>query len=526
MTQREHVQSEVLGNRISVARPAAPTALSGRPLVRIRITLGLSACALACASLSAADQAARARVVFMEPIASLPGPKPHTYALITDAERLATYRGWLENESAKRALDLYERAHATMRRRSSDQTETPPFYIAVVPRGNHVDVGFRLQTDEGVKNHLETFYIKLGPQPERFTTTLFHETGHIVLAVLNDNDAIPTQKIASIPHSTAALTDRGTAFNEGFAIHLETLAAHLNSDADTRRRYHYGKLDFGESADRRNVYYRHAADLMSFSQNLARYREVVENTFAFASAFREPDYLRVQLEKSRDFILLRGANQLLQSEGFYASFFFTVLMRGEAIPEPSVLAKRQDKMLAALAEMFASVSATPDTPYLIEFVTTYMRLYPKEAAQIADVLLDLSHGVFVDAHAHATWRKHYLAALQLDTQKLRDDSIERTRIRWRMAVASDPQILRTRLGPQIPCQVPEVKVWLIAFGNPAPLGFDLNTVQQGIMRMIPGISDGEVKHWLMERLRQPYVDVDDFKGRCNLSDAVLAKMKL
>ena len=66
----------------------------------------------------------------------------------------------------------------------------------------------------------------------------------------------------------------------------------------------------------------------------------------------------------------------------------------------------------------------------------------------------------------------------------------------------------------------------MAFGKPAPLGFDLNTVQQGIIRMIPGISDGEVKLWLMERLRAPFVDVDDFKGRCKLSDAVLAQMKL
>jgi len=477
---------------------------------------------LACAVARADDPPER--VVFMEPAGlTLPGMTP-TYRPVTDAERLKTYRAWVDNEHARRALDLYERAWATMAARGNAEKDVPPFHVALVPEGNHADRGFRLRTESGTQEHPKLAYIKLDPAEGRFGTTLFHESGHVVLSVLNGGDGIPTRKLVSIPHTTAALTDRGTAFNEGFAIHLETLAAHLSDAADMRQRYRHERMTFGEPSLKGSEYSRHAVDLATYSQDLARYQDVRDNNFAFASAYRRPDYLRVQLEKGRDFATLRNANQLLQSEGFYASFFFSYLMRGEAIPTPKVLGERQDRMLATLAEVFASEKLTPDTPYLLHFVETHVRLYPDEAGDILDVLLDLSHGVFVDPEAAQLWREHYLAALRLDLPVVRGDAVEQARGRWREAALKDPKLLYSRLGPQIPCKVGEVQVLLVAFGRSMPLAFDLNTVQEGIMRMIPGISDAEVMRWLDQRQQKPFAGVDDFKQRVALSAECAARL--
>lgn len=369
-------------------------------------------------------------------------------------------------------------------------------------------------------------YMKLAPERWRFGNTLLHETGHIVLAALAGGDRIPARRLASIPHTTAALTDRGRAFNEGFAIHLETLAAHLSDEQDVRKRYRHEGFDFGGSSLKSAEYFKHAADLLSFSQTIARYYEVRENNFAFASAFREPDYLRVQMEKARDFSTLRNANQLLQSEGFYASFFFSYTMRGEETPTREVIDDRQNKMMDALAEMFAAHPMDTESPHLLRFVETFMRMYPSHGGEVVDVLLDLSHGVFVDAEAEALWKDFYLAALRLDMANLPRDRVTKARDDWRAAVLKDPKILYSRLGPQLRCMVPSLTVLLAALGQPAPLSFDVNTAEEGIIRMIPGITDAEVKRWLSRREEAPFAGVDDFKTRSELSAGCLDGMKL
>jgi hypothetical protein len=321
---------------------------------------------------------------------------------------------------------------------------------------------------------------------------------------------IPHRKIAAIPHTTAALTDRATAFDEGFGIHLETVAAHVNQDAETRDYYDHRQLRFADLTPR-GEYYRQVADLLTYSQNLSRYFEVRENYFAFESAWQEPDYLRVQLEKSRDFATLRNANQLLQSEGFAATVFF-------------YLRDRQAKVLNALAEMFATKPFTGGQPWLLHFISTYAKLYPDEAAAVHDVLLDLSHGVFVDPGAAGLWKQQYLAALRLDVKGLNLGGIAEARKRWR-ELAKDPAAIYSRLGPQIPCRVKGVTVLIAVFGRKMPVGFDVNTVQKAVIGIVPGITPKEIDSWALARDSAPFKNADDFRSRSGLSASSLEALQ-
>ena len=392
--------------------------------------------------------------------------------------------------------------------------------------GNHAAVGFRLETSDGVKEYPRTAYILLEAAPEWFETTMFHETRHVAMDMLAGGRRLDGREVASISHSTAALSDRTTAFSEGWAIHLETLAAHLAHGEGLRWRYQHHSIGFGDAPYRQNEYYRGASDLTTFSQDMARYYDVRENYFAFESAFRGPDYLRVQLERARDFSALRDANQLLQSEGFYASFFFLFAMRGADLPAEETVAQREDQMLHAMATMFAAAKTDISTPWLIELVTAYMRLYPGERAAIVDALNDLSHGVFVDPGAGALWRKHYMASLRLDLEHLNRDAINAARKRWRELVMADPQVLYSRIAPEIVCTVPAVIVRLVAFGENAPLRFDANTVQEGVLRLVPGITDEEIARFAAERARLPFANADDFRRRAALRAATLTQLNM
>jgi hypothetical protein len=96
---------------------------------------------------------------------------------------------------------------------------------------------------------------------------------------------------------------------------------------------------------------------------------------------------------------------------------------------------------------------------------------------------------------------------------------------WRELVLADSRVLFSRLGPQLPAAAPAVSVRLAAFGESAPLRFDLNTAQEGVLRLIPGITDGEVARWLGERAKKPFAGAADFRERVKLSGAALAGMK-
>lgn len=444
------------------------------------------------------------------------------YRVVNDAKLIKKYHNWLNNEAAKQALDLYQLAWRIAHKQDQADNGKPVYYIALIEDGNYADIGFRLRDGERWVVHTRTPYIKISPQPSAFITTFLHETGHVILYLLSQGKEIPVKQIAAIPHTTSALTDRGTAFNEGFAIHLETLAAHTGKDVGLQEYYHHHQFLIGPQYQRQSEYFRHSTDLLSYAQTRARYFEVRENNFAFAPAFCGPDYLRVQLEKSRDFTTLRDANQLLQSEGFYASFFFYFLLRGSDAPTITRIRERQEKMLTVLAQLLATEKLLPDTPYLLNFIKSYMEKYPAEAGEIADLLLDLSHGVFIDGNALAMWRDHYLGALRLYLAERNNEKITAARTRWRTSILTEPQIIFARIGPQLRCELPNQKVRLVAFGEELPVSFDANTVEEGIMRLIPGITDSEIENWISQRQQRPFSTVDEFKRRSGLSEKVLS----
>lgn len=474
-------------------------------------------------------------VVFMEPVepGATGGEANHgelpLFREVEDPGALATYRRWLDNPAARYALDLYAQARRIAIERDPDAAQRQPaaYFVALVPEGNHGDLGFRLirgsEGTSGEEDRSRTAYIRLGPDEWRFDTTFLHETGHVVVYLLSGGRKLEGRPMAAIPHSTAALSDRETAFREGYAIHLETLMARLDTRPDSRNRYFHEEMLFGEvaSAPRKSEYHRGLVDLLSFAQSIARYHEVAENTFAFRSAWTGPDYLRIQLEKGRDFSELRSADELLQAEGFYASFFYGILFRGTGTPSAGVLAERQARMLAVLGEVLDVARPEPNRPYLLDLLDAYRKLFPETYPEVLDVFLDLSHGVFVDPEARERWRRAYLGALRLDMEAVGLAELEERRRDWRRRVLADPAVLRARIGPEIPCEVPGVTVELVAFGEPLPLYFDLNTAEPGVLALVPGLGEEARARLLAEREARPFAGVEDFERRVGVTGAGL-----
>jgi hypothetical protein len=175
--------------------------------------------------------------------------------------------------------------------------------------------------------------------------------------------------------------------------------------------------------------------------------------------------------------------------------------------------------------MFSRNSPDISRPWLLDLVVEYAKQFPDEKAAVVDALNDLSHGVFVDSAAPKLWKEHYLATLRLDQPKMNIPAINAARKKWREQVLANPEILYSRVGPEIPCAVPGTKVRLEAFGEDAPVRFDLNTVQPGILRLIPGITESEISAWIELRNRSPFRSADDFRSRGFLRPSTLVAIQ-
>jgi hypothetical protein len=90
------------------------------------------------------------------------------------------------------------------------------------------------------------------------------------------------------------------------------------------------------------------------------------------------------------------------------------------------------------------------------------------------------------------------------------------------ASADDPAMLLSRLGPEIPCTLPAAKVRLAAFGRERTVKFDANTVQPGILRLIPKISEAEIFTWIAAR---PFAGRQDFAARFGVKKETLVELK-
>ncbi len=152
-----------------------------------------------------------------------------------------------------------------------------------------------------------------------------------------------------------------------------------------------------------------------------------------------------------------------------------------------------------------------------------MRRFPADAPEIDDVFLDLSHGVFVDPDAEAIWSAQYAASIRVDLAGLGRDSLNARRARWRDLLRARPDVVYSRLGPQLRCEVPGLPIRML--GEESPLSFDANTVPGGVLRLVPGLTEAANAAWLRERARQPFADAGDLARRVSGVRSVGARMR-
>ena len=137
----------------------------------------------------------------------------------------------VDSSFIKDVIDLYFLAAAYLRNNNVLSNIESTYLVLSENDGGFAKIGFYLKQPGGIINKSETPYIDIVKNrflsnPDRLMsiTQLYpHEMGHLLFRLLNPNNKYNESKSVDM-HYFSVITDFTTAFNEGFAEHIENVS--------------------------------------------------------------------------------------------------------------------------------------------------------------------------------------------------------------------------------------------------------------------------------------------------------------
>ncbi len=215
-----------------------------------------------------------------------------------------------------------------------------------------------------------------------FEETFAHEMGHVLLGRVFPN--LP-DGYSRTPHRVTALTDRVTAFDEGFAIHFQGLARAIS---DNR-----ALTVFGPG----NVTRPFVAFWSSSVESSWRVHGMQSNTFALqqleyqGTAGETPN---VDTSTLYDAGNLKSPEQMLASEGVVATFFYRFLVHSGQ--DDAQLIGRYERLLATLHKLSSSGKHLLASPWPL-LVSVYAAENKSEANDIYGAFVETTYGAALDS---------------------------------------------------------------------------------------------------------------------------------
>lgn len=426
-----------------------------------------------------------------------------------------------DNEAARFVRQLIARAWR-MTGGYSPTEPVPALPIALEPGGNYARQGLRVLRGGSYVEQPDLPYLLLSLDEGSLSLTFLHEGGHVVDGIARRGNRYEAAWSA-LPHSTFAVTNPATALGEGYAIHLETLWGHYGSTPSRTAWYHRTEPNWSPDRALSGEFLAPIRDLLSFSQNWARYRSVRDGEVAFEGHVYEDSYLRSQYGPSRDIGQLKNGNAMVASEGVVAAVLFWIVdgqaRAGGAEPlrglDQQSLIEAELRLVEALRRTRSK--RAPYRPDLIDVVATFGR-DAASTRHAVERFVGVTRGVTAKPAMRIEWETLHRSAVELDIATARKvaDALETARREIVAAAIKDAERLRAGVGPVLPVSLERVKVQLKALGEPFAVEFDLNAMGAAELALIT--SDAALRARMRaERDRQPFASVEDFEKRVGVS---------
>lgn len=217
-----------------------------------------------------------------------------------------------------------------------------------------------------------------------FEEVLSHEYGHVLLRrLLGPIPPTPSRQA----HSVLTVTDPVTAFDEGFGIQMQPLAARLSATSGFRARV--------EGRSRPS-----AADVwLSRRETWLRETAVPHNDFVFevvppgADGDMYARWLAGETSLPADPCHLKSGNAMMASEGVAAAVLYQLLSSGAN-------AKAVEHRYAQLVTVLARIGKWPGQAPVVALVRKWGEAFPADKSEVNRLFLDLTYGATASVAAH------------------------------------------------------------------------------------------------------------------------------
>jgi hypothetical protein len=327
-----------------------------------------------------------------------------------------------------------------------------------------------------------------------------HEMGHVFLRRLFPN--LP-QGYSRTPHGSLSVTDYQTAFDEGFAIHMQGLVRRLTRNTSLHNQ------DLGLESKPFLPYWQSNLD------RAARIDGVRRNWFVQAQMVLPGEgnaVARKDLSTLFDTGRLKNGNQMMASEGVIATLFYRWLVAGPS--DSAALLLRYGVLFDTLARLNKQPISV-DSPVFLELLAACAEANAKEGARLRAITIDTTYGATADASLTSQFEAlavqgrlgdeafiGNLKSARAALAKLQDD------------VARTPAHIKAAIGPDI---------WLLK-SNPT-LSINLNTADIEHFLALPGFNAALAEKAAQSRRHDgPFHDLQDFAQRLGLTADVTASL--
>jgi DNA uptake protein ComE-like DNA-binding protein len=339
-----------------------------------------------------------------------------------------------------------------------------------------------------------------------FEEIFAHEMGHVLLRRLLPG--LPSG-YSRVPHSSLAVTDYPTAFDEGFAEHFQPLARQLTRNVRLRL------ADAGFGIKPFVPYFRDSLD------RSLRIRGVRDNLFVQRQQpWPEPLAASPDATTLFDPGALKNGQQMMASEGVIATLFYHLLDQ----PERGTGARRA--RYAQLLRTLQSLNAQPiepSTPVFLRLVEQQVRAFPQSRSHWLSTVVGLTYGATVDERMARLAAELALFGRQGDAEKFvaRLAPARKALLDCTEAVLRDPSKLGAALGPELWAAATDALVPLPATplsADPLPAAVNLNTAERSSLMLWLRLDAASAERALASRRDDgPFSDLGDFARRAGIT---------
>jgi hypothetical protein len=345
-----------------------------------------------------------------------------------------------------------------------------------------------------------------------FEEVLAHEYGHVLLRrLLGPIPPTPSRQA----HSVLTVTDPITAFDEGFGIQMQPLAARLSATSGFRARVE------GRAKPS-------AADFwLSRRETWLRETAVPHNDFVFESALPGNDsdsyarWLDSNTSLPTDLCHLKSGNTMMASEGVAAAFLYRLLSTGAD-------ERVEEHRYAQLVTVLARIGQWPERAPLVTLVRRWGEVFPDDRSDVNRLFLDITHGATASVAAHDQAQRlsclgaRGSLAMFVPALKAYRDAITTLAAR----VLDGQTAMDAALGPALWLADPAVKIAEQPWSDERkqPLVVDLNTASEPALSLLLG--DRSLASRLIDARRQGlFASLEDASRRAALSPAQAALLQ-